>query len=129
MKRIIIFITLTVVFLIGNLSLANSQVLTANVPMLKLNNGIAMPQFGLGTFTATNEACKEACLVALKNGYRHIDTAHAYRNESGVGAAVKESGIPREEIWITSKLWPSEYGEGTTMEANILAVSKLAFTS
>jgi diketogulonate reductase-like aldo/keto reductase len=105
------------VFLIGNLSLANSQVLTANVPMLKLNNGIAMPQFGLGTFTATNEACKEACLVALKNGYRHIDTAHAYRNESGVGAAVKESGIPREEIWITSKLWPSEYGEGTTMEA------------
>lgn len=117
MKRIIIFITLTVVFLIGNLSLANSQVLTANVPMLKLNNGIAMPQFGLGTFTATNEACKEACLVALKNGYRHIDTAHAYRNESGVGAAVKESGIPREEIWITSKLWPSEYGEGTTMEA------------
>ena len=117
MKRIIIFITLTVVFLIGNLSLANSQVLTANVPMLKLNNGIAMPQFGLGTFTATNEACKEACLVALKNGYRHIDTAHAYRNESGVGAAVKESGSPREEIWITSKLWPSEYGEGTTMEA------------
>jgi diketogulonate reductase-like aldo/keto reductase len=117
MKRIIIFITLTVVFLIGNLSLANSQVLTANVPMLKLNNGKAMPQFGLGTFTATNEACKEACLVALKNGYRHIDTAHAYRNESGVGAAVKESGIPREEIWITSKLWPSEYGEGTTMEA------------
>jgi diketogulonate reductase-like aldo/keto reductase len=117
MKRIIIFITLTVVFLIGNLSLANSQVLTANVPMLKLNNGIAMPQFGLGTFTATNEACKEACLVALKNGYRHIDTAHAYRNESGVGAAVKESGIPREEIWITSKLWPSEYGEGTTMKA------------
>jgi diketogulonate reductase-like aldo/keto reductase len=117
MKRIIIFITLTVVFLTGNLSLANSQVLTANVPMLKLNNGIAMPQFGLGTFTATNEACKEACLVALKNGYRHIDTAHAYRNESGVGAAVKESGIPREEIWITSKLWPSEYGEGTTMEA------------
>jgi diketogulonate reductase-like aldo/keto reductase len=117
MKRIIIFITLTVVFLIGNLSLANSQVLTANVPMLKLNNGIAMPQFGLGTFTATNEACKEACLVALKNGYRHIDTAHAYRNESGVGAAVKDSGIPREEIWITSKLWPSEYGEGTTMEA------------
>ena len=117
MKWILIFITFTVVFLIGNLSRANSQVLTANVPMLKLNNGIAMPQFGLGTFTATNEACKEACLVALKNGYRHIDTAHAYRNESGVGAAVKESGIPREEIWITSKLWPSEYGEGTTMEA------------
>ncbi|MNQ90533.1 putative oxidoreductase [compost metagenome] len=76
-----------------------------------------MPQFGLGTYTASNEDCKTACLVALKSGYRHIDTAHAYGNESGVGAAVKESGIPREEIWITSKLWPSEYGEGITSEA------------
>jgi len=92
----------------GNISLVNAQVAKANVPMLKLNNGIEMPQFGIGTFTASNEACKDACLVALKNGYRHIDTGHAYGNESGVGTAVKESGIPREEIWITSKLWPSE---------------------
>ena len=49
-------------------------------------------------------------------GYRHIDTAHAYQNERGVGKAVKECGVPRSEIWITSKLWPSEYGEGKTME-------------
>ena len=49
-------------------------------------------------------------------GYRHIDTAHAYQNERSVGEAVRESGIPREEIWVTSKLWPSEYGEGRTME-------------
>lgn len=96
---------------------ANAQVTNVNVPMIKLNNGLEMPQFGLRTFTASNEACKEACLVALKVGYRHIDTAHAYGNESGVGAAVKESGIPRKEIWITSKLWLSEYGEGITMEA------------
>ena len=48
-------------------------------------------------------------------GYRHIDTAHAYQNERSVGEAVRESGIPRDEIFITSKLWPSEYGEGKTM--------------
>jgi diketogulonate reductase-like aldo/keto reductase len=87
-----------------------------------------MPQFGLGTFRATNEACKDACLVALKNGYRHFDTAHAYGNESGVGAAVKESGIPREEIWITSKLWPSEYGEGITMQAIDKMLARLQTT-
>lgn len=87
------------------------------VPYVKLNNGVEMPRFGLGTFAVSNEDCKQACLVALKDGYRHIDTAHAYGNEKGVGEAVKESGIPREEIWITSKLWPTEYGEDTTLKA------------
>lgn len=53
----------------------------------------------------------------MKAGYRHIDTAHAYNDERGVGRAVKESGVPREEIWITSKIWPTEYGEGKTLEA------------
>ena len=106
--------TLIAILLFGSVHFTNAQVVNANVPMIKLNNGLEMPQFGLGTFTASNEACKEACLVALKAGYRHIDTAHAYGNESGVGSAVKESGVPREEIWITSKIWPSEYGEGTT---------------
>lgn len=60
-------------------------------------------------------ATEKACPEAFKIGYRHIDTAHAYQNERGVGAAVKKSGIPREDIWITTKLWPSEYGEGKTM--------------
>ncbi len=90
----------------------------ANVPMVQLNNGILMPQFGLGTFLQpSDEVCKQPCLTALKAGYRHIDTAHAYNDERGVGEAVKESGIPRNEIWITSKLSPTEYGEGKTMEA------------
>ena len=88
----------------------------ANVPMVQLNNGILMPQFGLGTFLQpSDEVCEQSCLTALRAGYRHFDTAHAYNDEAGVGRAVKESGIPREEIWITSKLWPSEYGEGETM--------------
>ncbi|MFA6839041.1 MAG: aldo/keto reductase, partial [Dysgonamonadaceae bacterium] len=117
MKSIKNFLAVIALLILGNFSFVNAQVVNVKVPMVKLNNGIEMPQLGLGTFTVSNEDCRVACLVALKNGYRHIDTAHAYRNESGVGSAVKESGIPREEIWITSKLWPSEYGEGTTMEA------------
>lgn len=82
-----------------------------------LNDGNNIPQFGLGVYLIQgNELTYETCLAALKMGYRHIDTAHAYQNERGVGDAVRESGIPREEIWVTSKLWPSEYGEGKTME-------------
>ena len=82
-----------------------------------LNDGNKIPQFGLGVYMVRgDEPTREACLAALQMGYRHIDTAHAYQNERGVGAAVRESGIPREEIWITSKLWPIEYGEGKTME-------------
>ena len=85
---------------------------------ITLNDGNKIPQFGLGVFQIPgNEKTKEACLEAFKLGYRHVDTAHAYQNERGVGQAVKESGIPREEIWITSKLWPSEYGEGKTAKA------------
>ena len=91
---------------------------------ITLNDGNKIPQFGLGVFQISgDEKTKEACLEAFKLGYRHIDTAHAYQNERGVGQAVKESGIPREEIWITTKLWPSEYGEGKTAKAidNMLA--------
>ena len=83
---------------------------------ITLNNGTKIPQFGMGVFMVPEgEETKQACLDALKMGYRHIDTAHAYENERSVGAAVRESGISREEIWVTSKLWPSEYGEGKTM--------------
>ena len=64
-------------------------------------------------------------MEAFRAGYRHIDTAHAYQNERGVGEAVKESGIPREEIWITTKLWPSEYGEGKTAAAIDKMLSRL----
>lgn len=80
------------------------------VPYVKLNNGVEMPRFGLGTYNVSNDDCKQAVATALKNGYRHIDTAQAYNNERGVGEAVNESGIPREQIWVTSKLWPTEYG-------------------
>lgn len=85
---------------------------------ITLNDGNKIPQFGLGVYMIRgDEPTRDACLNALKMGYRHIDTAHAYQNERGVGAAIKESGLPREDIWITTKLWPSEYGEGKTLDA------------
>lgn len=88
------------------------------IPYVQLNNGEWMPRFGIGTFNVPGDSvADDAVAYALKCGYRHIDTAHAYRVERGVGKAVKESGIPRNEIWITSKLWPTEYGEGKTLEA------------
>lgn len=82
---------------------------------IQLNNGSKIPQLGLGVFQIPEDTdAKAVCLKALELGYRHIDTAHHYYNERGVGQAVRESGIPREEIWVTSKLWPNEYGEEIT---------------
>ena len=119
MKKKIITGLMVLASMIGSTSFAQDIYKTAaNVPMVQLNNGVLMPQFGLGTFLQPSDAvCEQSCLTALKAGYRHIDTAHAYNDEAGVGRAVKASGIPREEIWITSKLWPTEYGEGKTLKA------------
>lgn len=119
MKKKIITGLMVLASMIGSTSFAQDIYKTAaNVPMVQLNNGILMPQFGLGTFLQPSDSvCEQSCLTALKAGYRHIDTAHAYNDEAGVGRAVKNSGIPREEIWITSKLWPTEYGEGKTLKA------------
>lgn len=119
MKKKIITGLMVLASMIGSTSFAQDIYKTAaNVPMVQLNNGILMPQFGLGTFLQPSDAvCEQSCRTALKAGYRHIDTAHAYNDEAGVGRAVKESGIPREEIWVTSKLWPNEYGEGKTAQA------------
>ena len=86
-----------------------TEKLVNGIPYVQLNNGEWMPRFGIGTFNVPGDSVAEdAVAYALKSGYRV---------ERGVGKAVKESGIPRSEIWITSKLWPTEYGEGKTMEA------------
>ncbi|MDR1876231.1 MAG: aldo/keto reductase [Flavobacteriaceae bacterium] len=104
--------------LFGSTGLVKAQESKINVPTLKLNNGLEMPQFGLGTFNIpSHEIAKEACLVAFKNGYRHVDAAHVYNTEKAIGEAMKESGIPREEFWITSKLWPSDYATDNTLES------------
>ena len=85
---------------------------------ITLNDGTKIPQFGLGVYMIPEgDETYNAVLEALKMGVRHIDTAHAYQNERSVGKAVEASGVLREEVWITSKLWPHEYGEGKTAEA------------
>lgn len=76
-----------------------------------LNDGNQIPQVGFGVFMIPNDGSTyDAVLQALKAGYRHIDTAAAYFNEAEVGKAVKDSGIDRKEIFITSKLWLQDYG-------------------
>lgn len=77
---------------------------------VKLNNGVEMPLFGLGTYQATRKGTEEAVLYALEIGYRLIDTAQMYGNEREVGNAVRKSGIPREEIFVTTKLNNSNHG-------------------
>lgn len=114
MKKLLL--TLSMLFTISSYAQENN-IGVSGVPFITLNNGVKMPQFGLGTFAASPDDTKQAVAVALKNGYRHFDTAHAYNNENAVGTAINESGIPREEIWVTSKLWPTEYGEGVTLAA------------
>ena len=88
-----------------------------SVPLITLNNGQKIPQLGFGVYCIPPAETEQCVLEALKIGYRHIDTAHMYENEKEVGSAIKKSGIPRNEIFITSKLWVSEYGEGKTLQA------------
>ena len=78
--------------------------------MIKMNNGIEIPQVGFGVYMMTPEECEVCVVQALKNGYRLIDTANIYMNERAVGRAIKKSEITREEIFLTTKLWPSDYG-------------------
>lgn len=89
-----------------------------NQPYLTLNSNFLIPQFGLGVFQIDgDEATEKACLSALEIGIKHIDTAHAYQNERGVGSAIQKCKIPREKLFITTKLWVTDYGKGVTMKA------------
>ena len=85
---------------------------------VKLNNGIEMPIFGLGTYqTRPGKETKDAVLSALEIGYRLIDTAAMYENEKAVGEAVRESGIPRDQIFVTTKLWNADHGYNRAISA------------
>jgi len=91
-----------------------------------LNNGVEMPQFGLGVFqTAEGTQIETAVQSALDFGYRHIDTAAAYNNEEGVGKAIRASGVPREEIFVTTKVWNVRQRAGTVREAFDESLRKL----
>ena len=85
---------------------------------IRLHNGVEMPLLGLGVFQVTDgKVCRESVLTALRTGYRLIDTAACYGNEKAVGEAIRESGIPREEIFLTSKVWIQDAGYEKTMRS------------
>ncbi len=84
---------------------------------LTLNTGDQIPQLGLGVFKVEDDICEQIVLDALEVGYRHIDTAMIYRNEAAVGRGIAASGIPRDELFVTTKLWNSDQGATATPEA------------
>lgn len=92
---------------------------------LTLNNDVVMPAVGYGVYQTPPEETKSAVAEALRLGYRHIDTAAAYGNESGVGAAIRESGLARDEVFVETKIWISDYGYDETLHAFEKATGKL----
>jgi diketogulonate reductase-like aldo/keto reductase len=97
---------------------AKNQQNASVIPTLRLNNGVLIPQLGLGVFLAGRGAkTEQAVLWALEAGYRHIDTAAVYGNEAEVGRALKASGLPRQELFITGKIWNDHIRAGLTREA------------
>ncbi|RBP98218.1 aldo/keto reductase [Bifidobacterium aemilianum] len=88
------------------------------VPNIKLNNGVDIPQLGLGVFqTPVGQTTVDAVRAALQAGYRHIDTARIYQNEESVGQGIRESGVKRRDIFLTTKLWNDDIRAGRTREA------------
>lgn len=97
-----------------------------NVPTVKLNNGVEMPTLGFGVFQVPDlSQAEQAVTDALETGYRLIDTAVAYQNEEAVGKAIKDSDIPRDQIWVTSKLWLQDYAYEEAKKAIDLSLKKL----
>ena len=97
------------------------------IPSLTLHDGVEIPQLGFGVFQVPPEDTQEVVEQALAAGYRHIDTAGAYRNEKGVGAAIAASGLAREDLFVTTKLWNSEQGFETTLAAFETSLGRLGF--
>jgi diketogulonate reductase-like aldo/keto reductase len=88
-----------------------------DIPSVKLNNGVEIPQVGLGVFQVPDNGTQACVETALELGYRHIDTAAAYYNEEGVGAAVRATGVPRDEIFVTTKLRNGDQGYESALRA------------
>lgn len=95
------------------------------VPTLTLNDGFEIPQLGFGVFLVDPDDTERIVSDALEIGYRHIDTAAAYRNEQGVGRAIEASGIPRDELFITTKLFNSDQGTQSAFDAMDLSLERL----
>ena len=99
--------------------------MTNSVPTITLNDGTTIPQIGFGVFLVDPQETERIVSEALEAGYRHIDTAAIYRNEEGVGRAIAASGIPRDELFITTKLWNSDQGTESAHAAIDTSLTKL----
>ncbi|MDT0316971.1 aldo/keto reductase [Streptomyces millisiae] len=99
--------------------------MTTRVPRITLNNGVEMPSIGFGVFQIPEDQTQQAVEAALEAGYRSIDTAAAYENERAVGRAIAASGIPREELFITTKLWIQDYGQDSAKRAFDRSLARL----
>jgi 2,5-diketo-D-gluconate reductase A len=100
---------------------------SADVPTVELNNGVRIPQFGFGVFQIPPEETAQAVRTALDAGYRHIDTAQMYRNEAGVGAGIAESGLAREDVFVTTKLANDAQGYDNAINALEGSLRRLGF--
>jgi 2,5-diketo-D-gluconate reductase A len=98
---------------------------TATIPTVTLNNGVEMPVLGFGVFQIPLEETEQAVNDALAAGYRSLDTARSYLNEEAVGRAIKASGIPRDELFITTKLWIEDQGEERAKRAFATSLGRL----
>lgn len=95
------------------------------IPTVTLNNGVTMPQLGFGVFQVPDEETTAAAATALEAGYRSIDTAAVYGNERGVGRALADSGIPRDQLFVTTKLWNADQGHAAALAAFDASLDKL----
>ena len=98
---------------------------TPAIPSVRLNDDRTIPQIGLGVWQVPDDVATDACLAAFEAGYRHIDTAALYGNEEGVGRAIKASRIPREELFITTKVWNTDQGRDKTIAAMEASLARL----
>lgn len=88
-----------------------------SAPLIPLNDGRAIPQLGLGVYKIGDEEAARTVALALEAGYRHVDTATLYGNERGVGAGIRASGLPREQVFVTTKVWNDDHGFDETLAA------------
>jgi 2,5-diketo-D-gluconate reductase A len=103
----------------------SSPHLAARVPTLTVNNGVEIPQVGFGVFKVPAAETKAAVTSALEVGYRHIDTAKLYDNEAAVGEAIAESGIDRDDLFVTTKVWNDDQGRDATLRAFDASLKRL----
>ena len=102
-----------------------TQTSATSVPRIQLNDGRSIPQLGFGVFKVDPAETERIVTDALEVGYRHLDTARIYGNEEGVGRAIAASGIPRDELYVTTKLWNDDHGTQSALDAFDASLERL----